>query len=170
MSSFVDRHRSRLMALVSVAGLATMLWLDAADGAVAKGRPVPEMTLRELGGGPVPLSSLRGQPVVLDFWASWCGPCRQSLPHVEALAGRYAGKVRFFAVNAEDEPTVVQERAWQRLGLSLPVLENGAQLSRWMGVNLLPTTVVVGRDGRVAASFSGAVSPSQLAAALEALP
>ena len=169
MESFIVRHQKWLIGLVTLAGLALLLWIDARRGEVEQGRQLPGEPMAQLGGEPVALAALKGQPLVLDFWASWCGPCRESLPELDALARRTPG-VRFFAVNVDDEPDEVQDELRARLSLQLPMLTRGEVLSRSLGVQMLPTTVLVGRDGRVAASFVGVTSPSRLAAALAALP
>ena len=170
MSGFLDRYRNTLMGLVIVAGLATLFWLDDRRGRVAEGRaPPPSLELARLAGGdPVRLESLQGAPVVLDFWASWCGPCRESLPEMDRLAAQYDGRVRFFAVNAEGEPAAVQQDLWTQLGLKLEVLSDGSALSQSLGVQLLPTTVILGKDGRVMTSLVGAASSARLSASIEA--
>jgi len=170
MSGFLDRYRNTLLGLAIMAGLATLFWLDDQRGRVAEGRaPPPSLELARLAGGdPIRLESLHGAPVVLDFWASWCGPCRASLPELDRLAEQYAGRVRFFAVNAEGEPAEVQQALWTQLGLKLEVLSDGAALSQALGVQMLPTTVILGKDGRVVTSLVGTASSARIAASVDA--
>ncbi len=80
------------LALVSVVALAETRM-------IATGDLVPDMNLWNLAKQPVSLSSLRGQPVVLNFWASWCGPCRREMPELDRLQGLFGDKVKIIGVN-----------------------------------------------------------------------
>jgi len=66
------------------------------------GNPAPDIVVESYGGSPVSLGSLQGRPVVLNFWASWCGPCRQEAPALDDAARRLAGKVHFLGVDIQD--------------------------------------------------------------------
>jgi len=100
---------------------------------------------------------------VLDFWASWCGPCRKGLPVLQAFADEMKGndRVLIFAVNVweqckpEEVPAKVSE-TWSRLKLSLPVLlDKDAKLISQYGFQGIPATVVIGPDGSLLASHMG---------------
>lgn len=170
MGSFIERHRSTLLTVLTVAGVAAMIWLDARRGQAPIGAAAPDQTLTTLGtAAKVRLADLRGQPAVLDFWATWCGPCRQSLPRLDALSRRYEGRARFFAVNAQDEAPSEQERTRAELGLELPILSDGQRTAGLLQVEALPTTVLLDRDGKVAETFVGVTSDEALARAIDKL-
>ena len=126
------------------AGLAsqTRAWL--------RQRLTPAVHLQTLDGTPWTLASQRGHPVLLNFWASWCEPCRSELPLLEksAAAWREAG-LRVMAVNfREGEPAVRRYLATNPL--SLPVLRDAdGSAARAFGVNIFPSTVAINRKGRV---------------------
>jgi cytochrome c biogenesis protein CcmG/thiol:disulfide interchange protein DsbE len=76
------------------------------------GKPAPDLVLRSLDGRTIPLRSLRGSPVVINFWASWCGPCRIEDPALTTAARESAGRVQFLGVNIQDSD--VAARAYER--------------------------------------------------------
>jgi cytochrome c biogenesis protein CcmG, thiol:disulfide interchange protein DsbE len=168
-----------LMLLVLVAGPA-WIWLNrvpagstapAADrrAAPAIGYPAPDFTLTTLSGEEFKLSSLRGRPVVLNFWATWCPPCRAELPELKAAGERYAGQVAVIAVNqAETEATVA--KLAPELGLTFPVpLDKSGAVSRLYRVRSLPTTFFIGRDGIIRQIQSGPLTEAVLAQLLKTI-
>jgi thiol-disulfide isomerase/thioredoxin len=85
---------------------AEMLFLPGEERMLLAGSRAANFTLKTLEGEPVALDQTRGKVVVLDFWATWCPPCREELPFIEKLRGEFAGQVQFFGVNDEDSGTV----------------------------------------------------------------
>lgn len=124
------------------------------------GKPAPDFTLERLEGGEVKLSDLKGKVVVLDFWATWCPPCREGLPHLAKLhdAKKDAG-LELFAINVREAKPQVQQFL-QEQKLSLPVLmdANGKVSGLYM-VRGIPQTVVIGKDGNVREVFVGFAPP-----------
>jgi thiol-disulfide isomerase/thioredoxin len=112
-------------------------------------RPAPPLDLPQLDGARWTLARARGQVLVLNFWASWCEPCRSELPSLEGLAARHEAQgLQVLAINfREGEATLQRFVAGQ--GLTLTVLRDsdGSAAKAWQ-VRLFPSTVVVGRDGR----------------------
>jgi thiol-disulfide isomerase/thioredoxin len=116
----------------------------------------PDWTLKDLEGKSVSLGALKGRIVVLDFWGSWCGPCRRELPHFEQLYGRYRGdKVAFLSVNVEMERTVEAHLEKARAFIaqnhySFPVLpdHDGVAVNAH-GISSYPTLLLIGPDGRI---------------------
>jgi peroxiredoxin len=131
------------------------------------GEPAPEVALPSLDGSPQKLSSYAGRVVVVDFWATFCGPCRQELPALEALRVRYP-EVVVLAVSIDDAESddAVREVA-RDLHLGFPVLRDttGRVAFTYMKHAMAPLTAIVGRDGRIRAIHHG-YAPS-LAAPLE---
>ena len=115
----------------------------------------PGFTLPRLGGGTVSLSDYRGRVVILDFWATWCGPCRQSLPSLEVIARRYQTRgVTVLLVNlGEPEDRL---RDWLGKRYTSPVLLDGnnAVATRY-NVAGIPRTFIIDRDGRVVYDHGG---------------
>lgn len=132
----------------------------------------PDFTLRRLDGEVVTLSSLRGRVVLLDFWASWCGPCREEMPWLVRVAQRFEGDgVVFLAVNLDDAP---QQRARVDAFLEkVPELKRFVLLGTravedaW-SVDFLPTLVVLGSDGAVVAREVGSTDEATVSGLLEA--
>jgi thiol-disulfide isomerase/thioredoxin len=164
-----DRRRTFLIALLLVVGLGLMLWSESRRGRVPEGTLLPAATLRLLDGGTLELSGTRGKPLVLDFWASWCGPCRRGLPHIDALARDLGDEARVVAVNAESERLAAQQAVRDELQLSLPIAVDGAALAAALHIETLPTTLVVDADGRVTETFVGAAPQAAIWRAVEKL-
>lgn len=120
------------------------------------GQQAPDFALKSLAGKNLRLSEFRGQVVVINFWATWCGPCRKEMPELEKLYQRYryAG-FTVLAVNM-DETQAFAERMATRLGVSFPVLHDATQsVSRLYEVDAMPATVIVDRDGKVRSLHRG---------------
>jgi len=116
---------------------------------------LPEATLPLADGGRFALESARGKVLLLDFWASWCGPCLMELPHLQALhvANEGAGLLAV-AVNADEDAQVATDAA-KRLGLTMPIALNDPTLYRTLGVRTLPSVFLTDRNGRVRARWDG---------------
>jgi len=120
------------------------------------GKAAPALNLTDLDGKAWNLPDLKGQPVLLNFWASWCGPCRAEMPSLELLATRHerAGLV-VLSVNYK-EPVATVRRFLQTLPFSLPILldADGDVASAWTP-RVFPTTVLIDRSGRPRSSVIG---------------
>lgn len=118
----------------------------------------PSTQIRLMNGRQVNLGSYRGKKaVVLDFWATWCGPCQQSMPVVDQLAKAYRGReVEFFAVNMAENEAEIRSFVRQK-NLTLPVaLDPSGSLAKAFGVTGIPHLVVIGKDGTVKGTHTGA--------------
>lgn len=138
-----------------VAGAILALGLVYSAASLGKGpamdpSPAPDFTLKSLSGENVRLSELRGQVVMINFWASWCGPCRQEMPLLEALYQRYnALGFELLGVNVEQD--VDDAKRWLAdTKVSFPVLlDPSNELTRKYDVRAMPSTVLVDRDGNM---------------------
>ena len=123
-------------------------------GPLKVGSPAPNFLLTDVDGHSVSLASLKGKPVLVNFWATWCGPCRDELPLIrdEYLAHKDQG-LQVVAIDFGDESADTVRRFWQGLGLQpAPVLDPAGAASQAYGIQLkngLPVSVLIGRDGRV---------------------
>jgi thiol-disulfide isomerase/thioredoxin len=131
------------------------------------GQLAADFTLPDLAGTSHTLSKLRGQVVLLDFWASWCGPCRMTMPVVDKLANEFrtAGLV-VYSVNLR-ETQAVAEGYIKKKGFSVQVLldADGSVAQKYM-VSGIPALIIVGKDGKVAAHMVGAHPEEDLRDAL----
>lgn len=122
---------------------------------VDQARPLPSLNT-----GPLArlLSQQKGVPVVVNFWASWCGPCRDELPSLQRFAERWRTRgVSVLTVAVADRHEHASRFLWDA-GVVLPLVDDADQsAARAFGVRALPTTVVLDRDHRIAARARGAI-------------
>jgi peroxiredoxin len=111
--------------------------------------PAPAFKLQSRDGKTVALGDLKGQVVMVNFWATWCGPCRQEMPHLEALYERYNSLgFTLLGVNVEDNPEGAKKWLEENGPVTFPVLlDPKNQVSKLYKVQTMPTTVLVARDG-----------------------
>jgi len=114
------------------------------------GRPAPDFALKDLDGRVVRLADLRGSVVLLDFWATWCPPCRASLPGIAAIhKEKSPAGLKVFAVNLrEDRGKIAQFLRENKLDLPVLMDEDGAAAGAY-GITAIPATVLIGKDGVV---------------------
>ncbi|MEM7699488.1 MAG: TlpA disulfide reductase family protein, partial [Verrucomicrobiota bacterium] len=130
---------------------------DGREAHPMEGKVAPAFTLEKLDGGEFELSDYRGRVVVLDFWASWCGPCIRAIPDVRNVIAAFPPRtVELCAVNQSETRPIISEflenRSWQ----DLPVgLDFGMKVSELYGVEGIPHTVVINRAGNIQWVHSG---------------
>jgi cytochrome c biogenesis protein CcmG/thiol:disulfide interchange protein DsbE len=122
---------------------------------VSVGNRAPELDGKGLDGQPVRLSDYRGKVVLLNFWATWCVPCRKEMPDIQALAQAHAGQLQVIAVNVGEDSEAI--RAFMNeLELELPVvLDRDMEITRKFMVIGLPTTYFINREGRISVRAVG---------------
>lgn len=159
------RMRSWMMVLL-VLGIAWTLVSRQPSGsqladlrpAARQGFPAPDFTLQLLGGGQTTLSELRGKAVLLNFWASWCGPCRLEMPAIEKVyeSHRDLG-FAVVGVNMTSQDSASGLAAFvKEFGISFPVaLDPDATASRLYTIGALPTSYFIGRDGVIRSVIVG---------------
>lgn len=137
-----------LLAVVTLATFSANAELLAA----AQSPMAPDFTLKAHAGGNYRLSEQRGSIVLVNFWATWCGPCRQEMPVLDELAKKYADLgVQVIGVNVETETAGVQNYL-SEVPVSFPILLDQENIaSKAYDVKAMPTTVIIDKDGRVRA-------------------
>jgi peroxiredoxin len=110
----------------------------------------PDFTLKNKAGGNLRLSEQRGEVVLLNFWASWCGPCRQEMPVLNTLHERYA-KLGFSVIGINvDKDVNLADKILKDIPVSFPVLlDDTGTVSGTYNVSAMPTTILVDRDGNM---------------------
>ena len=131
-------------------------------------KPAPEFTLERLGGGEIALASLRGKPVIVDFWATWCGPCEESIPVLVAFQAKYAGRVQVLGVSVDWEREAVEPFAREH-GIDYPVLFGDESLAVDYGAPGFPALFVIDAEGRIAEAQVGVTTLPELEAAVAPL-
>jgi peroxiredoxin len=118
--------------------------------------PAPNFTLKSDSGDNIRLSEQRGDVVMLNFWASWCGPCRQEMPHLDELHGKYSALgFTVFGVNV-DEDRSMAEKVLADIPVDFPVLfDANNKVSEQYQVDAMPMTVLVDRDGNIRHTHRG---------------
>lgn len=114
-------------------------------------------------GARMALADLKGQAVLIDFWASWCGPCTMQAPIVDRIGKKYEAKgLRVVGINVDDTADVAKAHT-RKLGVSYPILlDETSDAQRAYGVSRLPSLVVVDREGNVSSFTSGIVDEDAL--------
>jgi peroxiredoxin len=123
---------------------------SAAMSAIAPTALAPDFTLHTLGGPNLRLQEQRGRVVMVNFWATWCAPCRQEMPQLNKLYEKYrASGFVLLGVNVDDDTRRAADVA-SKLGLKFPVLlDTDKTVSRIYDLSTMPSTVLIDRDGRV---------------------
>lgn len=138
------------LAFLRAAAAAVLATALAAQAALAPNATAPDFTLRSLNGPNLRLAEQRGRVVLVNFWATWCGPCKQEMPHLNRLYDKYrsAGFV-LLGVNVDEDPGLAAGTA-SKLGMHFPVLlDSEKAVSRLYDLQSMPSTVLIDRDGRV---------------------
>jgi peroxiredoxin len=140
--TMIDRRRLIALAMLAAAG--------AANAKAAPNAQAPDFTLRQLSGPNLRLAEQRGRVVLVNFWATWCGPCRVELPHLSRLHDKYRGSgFTLLGVNIDEDPAVARALVG-KMGLTFPVLlDSEKKVVGAYDLNAMPATVLIDRDGRV---------------------
>lgn len=132
--------------------------------------PMPDFTLRQLGGDSWGLKEHAGSVILLNFWATWCAPCRQETPALVRLYHRYRDSGFTIAgITVDEDPKRVVPEFVGKYGIDYPVLVPGPHFGPAEQIEALPTSLLVDRNGRLAWSHVGAVDEDDLAAKIERL-
>lgn len=173
--------RSVVLPIVSVAAIVGAIWYierrddvsDAAGGvierpgqtdvAAAQGKVAPDFVLASLDGSDVKLSDFAGRPVFVNFWATWCVPCRKEMPEIIAASERYADRnLAVIAVNVQ-EPRDAAAGFAKDFGMTFPtVLDPRGQVAAAYRVTGLPTSYFIDRDGVIRGVWFGPLDADEM--------
>jgi peroxiredoxin len=138
------------------------------------GDPAYDFSLVDLEGNVVSLGDFHGRPVILNFWATWCAPCRLEMPELQAAYSQYQGDgLVILALNQEESPQLVREFFYDDMGLTFtPLLDSEGTVANLYGVNrLFPSSFFINADGQITAIHRGMLVASQIEAYLaETMP
>ena len=142
--------RARVGSLRAIACAVFAVVAGTASSAIAPATTAPDFTLHAMGGPNLRLKEQRGRVVMVNFWATWCGPCRQEMPQLNRLYEKYksSGFV-LLGVNVDDDTSKAAEVA-TKLGVTFPVLlDTEKTVSKLYDLSTMPSTVIIDRDGKV---------------------
>jgi thiol-disulfide isomerase/thioredoxin len=131
--------------------------------------PAPDFKLTALDGKPITLAALQGKVVLLNFWATWCGPCRAEIPDLVALQERYDGRLQIIGLNVDDEEADIQQYV-KETKINYPVAMTSNEVRRQFGgIPALPTSFVLDTEGRVVQKHVGLWNPAVYETEIRAL-
>jgi len=154
--------------LVTLVAPAGGRWSSAiAARSAAQPDPPIDFELRDLQGKAVKLSQFRGHPIVLDFWATWCPPCRKQIPELKSLYSRFAKSDGLVVIGVacdtvQGDGTEAVAPFVSKLKINYPIVMASEPVVDSLGVEAIPTTLFVGPDGRLFGKILGAGRPGEL--------
>jgi len=148
--STTKRRALRLYGSRVLLGIALALGAVAAQAAITPSASAPDFALRSLDGPNLRLQEQRGRVVMVNFWATWCGPCKIEMPHLARLYEKYRSSgFQLLGVNIDEDPRQAASAA-AKLGLHFPVLlDTEKKVSKLYDLSTMPSTVLIDRDGKV---------------------
>jgi thiol-disulfide isomerase/thioredoxin len=176
-SPCVKQARTASLRRYCVAALLCSLMLAAAAAsACAKGKgqelpatvlhfvrnpdPAPAFDLTSLDGKPLTLAGSRGKVVLLNFWATWCGPCRMEIPDLIALQAKYKDRLQIIGLTVDDDDADAVKKVVQQTGINYPVgLASPEVRIQYGGISALPTSFMLDSEGRVVQKHEGLRDP-----------
>ncbi len=131
--------------------------------------PAPDFKLTALDGKPLTIAALQGKVIFLNFWATWCGPCRAEIPDLIALQDRYKGRLQIIGLNVDDEEADIQQYVAET-GINYPVAMTSNDVRiQFGGIPALPTSFVLDTEGRVVQKHVGLWNPAVYETEIRAL-
>jgi thiol-disulfide isomerase/thioredoxin len=123
--------------------------------------PAPDFKLKELAGKDLTLETSRGKVILLNFWATWCGPCREEIPGLVALQNRYKDRLQIIGLVVDDDDENVIRKVVASEGINYPVaLADPDTRFAYGGIAALPTVFVINAEGRVVQKHVGLFNPA----------
>ena len=133
--------------------------------------PAPAFSLPDLQGHEVKLSQFKGKVLVIDFWATWCPPCREAIPDLIAMKKKYGPRgFDIVGISMDENPARVVPPFIEHYGINYPIVMADTQVpSEFGGIYGLPTTFIVDRKGNIAQRYIGYIDPKEIAKTIEKL-
>jgi len=157
--------RRLILPLLLLTALAVVLlgWQSAPPGQAQPDKARP-FTVRTLDGRTLRLDELQGRPVILDFWATWCVPCRAGMPHLNTMQGRFGTRgLVVVGLSVDDGPLQGVRSYVERMRLRFPVaMASEAMLDDYGPIRSIPTTIFIDRRGRIVRRVTGYVDEETL--------
>ena len=134
-----------------------------------RGKPAPGFTLKTPEGKTVSLADYKGEAVLLNFWATWCGPCKLEMPWLIELQKKYAPQgFTVLGISEDDGPPKQVADFAAKMGIDYPIVLSDDKLNKaYGGVDYLPTSYYIGRDGKIAVETGGIISESAIEANIQ---
>jgi thiol-disulfide isomerase/thioredoxin len=129
---------------------------------VEEGDPVPDVAFTYFDGSDGSFDDFRGQPVVLNFFAKWCGPCVEEMPGLQSVSEEYAGQVTFVGMDTND-PLEDGQAIVEETGVEYTVARDpGGDIAAAFQLQAMPTTVFIDADGNIVRVWTGAIEPDEV--------
>jgi peroxiredoxin len=144
----------------------------AGPAAVGKGSPAPDFTLKKVDGGELQLSSLRGKAVIVDFWDTWCPPCRKAMPHLQELSVTYSDDLVVVGVALGREGEAKVRSFVQNHGITFEmVMFNNDQklIDSFGGIQSIPTTFLIDSEGIIREKWVGGFGKAEYERGIKAV-
>ena len=131
---------------------------------------VPALTMTDVDGRTLSSSSWRGKVVIVNFWATWCGPCRAEIPDLVALQDKYRDHLQIIGISEDDDPPATVKKWAVERKVNYPIVMNTPEIRKaFAGVNALPTSFFVNRESRIAMRHTGMLTAARTEAETRAL-
>ena len=126
------------------------------DAPKLQGKPAPAFTLVDLAGNKVSLADYKGKPVLINFWATWCAPCKLEMPWFQEFSQKYAGQITILGIAADEAPKSDIVSTAKHLGVTYPVLlKTDSVETAYGGVDYLPESFYVDKSGKIFLETAG---------------
>jgi cytochrome c biogenesis protein CcmG, thiol:disulfide interchange protein DsbE len=122
-----------------------------------------DFSLYDLQGRQVSLKQFRGKPVMLDFWATWCGPCRMTMPLTEKLRKEYQGSLTVLAINLQESEEDVRQYVQQEDVKSLVLLDKEGAAAEAYGIETIPALILIDKSGKIKQTWKRGYYPAMMA-------
>ncbi len=161
-------RRARALCAIALSLLACDPIEQVPAAEVRAAEPAPDFTLETLDGGEITLSELRGKPVLVDFWATWCGPCEETIPVLVEFQRKYGERVGVLGISVDWEREAVAPFAREHR-MNYPVLFGDESLAMQYGAPGFPTLFVVDAQGQIVEAHVGVITLPELEASVAKL-
>ena len=153
----MNKMLTAILVMILTSGLLITGCAGGSEPTATVGKAAPDFELQNLDGQSISLSDLKGKPVLINFWATWCGPCVSEMPYLQEIHDEWSGKgLVVLAINIGDSSSEA-EQFLQNHNLSLPVLlDTGKVVAQRYNIRGIPTTFFIDKDGIIQEKIIGA--------------